>query len=145
MRLHETADTAGVAIAATEGMAKNFVKALMLSMTVLLAAAPTAHAQISVGIQIGTPPPAPRAYRVPPRPGPEFVWVEGYWYPQRGHYVWHNGYWTQPPYAGAYWVEPYYQQGRYFPGYWEAGNRRMAHDHRWDQSDRRDWRRGERR
>ena len=66
------------------------------------------------GITIGQPP-APRAYRVPPRPGRDFVWVEGYWYPQgKGkHYKWHDGYWTRPPFAGAYWVEPYYYRGQY--------------------------------
>src|SRR5258708_3214710 len=62
--------------------------------------ASTAHAQISFGIHIGEPP-APRAYRVPPRPGPDYVWVEGYQYPENGHYVWHDGYWTRPPYEGA--------------------------------------------
>src|SRR4029077_20133968 len=46
----------------------------------LLAGSP-AKAQVSFGIQIGEPP-APRAYRVPARPRGEFVWVEGYWYPQ---------------------------------------------------------------
>jgi len=72
----------------------------------LLFVASPAHAQISFGIQIG-PPPRPRVYRVAPRPGPEFVWVEGYWYPQWRSYKWENGYWTRPPYEGAYWVEPY--------------------------------------
>jgi hypothetical protein len=41
----------------------------------LLAPASTAHAQVSVGIRIGEPP-APRAYRVPGQPGPDYVWVE---------------------------------------------------------------------
>jgi hypothetical protein len=31
-------------------------------------------------------PPPPRVYRVRPRPGPAFVWVEGYWYPQGNRY-----------------------------------------------------------
>jgi hypothetical protein len=48
---------------------------------VLLASASAAQAQINFGIRIG-PPPAPRAYRVPPQPGPDYVWVEGYHYPQ---------------------------------------------------------------
>ena len=47
----------------------------------LLAPASAAHAQISFGIRIGEPP-AERAYRVPPQPGPDYVWVEGYRYPQ---------------------------------------------------------------
>src|ERR1700757_665226 len=78
-----------------------------------------AHAQISFGIRIGDPP-APRAYRVPPQPGPDYVWVEGYQYPENGRYVWHDGYWPRPPYPGAYWVEPYYQGGQYYQGHWEG-------------------------
>jgi len=88
----------------------------------LLFLAKPASAQISFGIQFGTPPPAPRAYRVAPQPGPDYVWVEGYWYPQGNRYRWHDGYWTRPPYAGAYWVEPYYVRGSYVAGYW-AGAR----------------------
>jgi hypothetical protein len=42
-------------------------------------------------------------YVVPAQPGPEFMWIDGYWYPQGGHYLWHDGYWSRPPYEGAYW------------------------------------------
>jgi hypothetical protein len=99
------------------------------------------HAQVSFAIQIGQPPP-PRVYHVAARPGPEFVWVEGYWYPQGRQYVWHDGYWTRPPYEGAYWVEPYYDGGRYMAGYWDTPRGRVEHDHRWDRErDRRDDRR----
>jgi hypothetical protein len=109
--------------------------------TALLAFAAPASAQVSVGITIGRPP-APQAYRVPAPPGPEYVWVEGYWYPQGKHYKWHDGYWTRPPFNGAYWVQPYYYSGRYYQGYWEDGRRHINHDHRWDNDhDRRDDRR----
>jgi WXXGXW repeat (2 copies) len=106
----------------------------------LLVPASAAHAQVSFGIRIGEPP-APRAYRVPRQPGPDYVWVEGYWYPQGSRYHWHEGYWTRPPYEGAYWVEPYYVGGRYFPGRWESRRGTLAHDHRWDRSRQRDDRR----
>ena len=105
--------------------------------TVILGAAATANAQISVGIRIGAPPP-PVAYRVPPRPGPDFVWVEGYQYPVGNHYKWHEGYWTRPPYQGAYWVQPYHTGGRYYVGHWEGAHGVVAHDHRWDKSRARD-------
>ena len=62
-------------------------------------------AQISVGIEIGAPPP-PRIVARPVVPGPGFVWVEGYWYPVGHHWKWHNGYWTRPPYPGAVWLCP---------------------------------------
>jgi hypothetical protein len=106
-------------------------------LTMVLAPAATAHAQISFGIRIGEPP-APRAYRVPPRPGPDYVWVEGYQYPERGHYKWHDGYWTRPPYQGAYWVEPYHTGGQYYAGHWEGARGNVAHDHRWDRSNQHD-------
>ena len=107
----------------------------------LFASASAAQAQgISFGIHIGEPPPE-RAYRVPPQPGPDYVWVEGYQYPQGSHYAWHNGYWTRPPYAGAYWVPPYYVGGRYYVGQWQGRQRSFAHDHRWDKSHQRDERR----
>ena len=108
----------------------------------LVALAPAAHAQISFDIQIGAPPPAPRAFRVPPQPGPDYVWVEGYWYPVNGQYRWHNGYWTLPPYPDAYWVAPYYQRNEYYTGHWEGDRGDVHHDHAWDQNRQRDerWR-----
>ena len=108
--------------------------------TVLLAPAAMANAQVNLGIRIGEPP-GPRAYRVSPRPGPEYVWVEGYQYPDRGRYRWHDGYWTRPPYEGAYWVEPYYVRGQYFAGQWEGRRGNFGHDHRWDRGRQRDERR----
>jgi hypothetical protein len=107
---------------------------------VLLAFAPAAHAQISFGLRFG-PPPAPRAYRVPPQPGPDYVWVEGYNYPEGSRYAWHDGYWTRPPYEGAYWVEPYHVNGQYFEGRWEGSRGAVRHDHGWDRGDQRDERR----
>ncbi len=121
------------------GVMRKLLQTIAISALFLIPAS-AAHAQVSFGIQIGDPPP-PRAYRVPPRPGPEYVWVEGYQYPQNGHYAWHNGYWTRPPYAGAYWVSPYYSSGHYYAGRWEDGRREMNHDHRWDKSKDRDWNR----
>jgi hypothetical protein len=105
--------------------------------TLLLAPAAAANAQVSFGIRIGEPPP-PRAYRVPPQPGPGYVWVEGYQYPERGQYKWHDGYWTRPPYQGAYWVDPYHGGGQYYDGRWEGDRGVVAHDHRWDKRRGRD-------
>lgn len=115
---------------------KNFIKALAISALFLTPAMP-AHAQVSFGFSIGTPP-APRVYRVPARPGPDYDWVEGYWYPQGKQWTWHNGYWTRPPYAGAYWVAPYYEGGRFYAGRWEGSRGYVDHDHRWDHNRARD-------
>ena len=50
--------------------------------TLLLGFVSAADAQITFDVRIGQPPPTPRAYHVPPPPGPDYEWVEGYWYPQ---------------------------------------------------------------
>ena len=116
---------------------KRILQAASIS-AVLLAFAPAAHAQVSFDVRTGPPPRAPRAYRVPPQPGPDYVWVEGYWYPVNGQYRWHNGYWTLPPYPDAYWVAPYYDRDQYVSGYWEGPRGDVHHDHRWDQARQRD-------
>src|SRR6202049_4155670 len=97
---------------------RSLLQTLAISILLLVPASP-ADAQVSFGIRLGEPPP-PRMYRVPRQPGPEYVWVEGYWYPQGSRYTWHEGYWTRPPYDGAYWAAPYYSQGRDFAGHWEG-------------------------
>jgi hypothetical protein len=115
---------------------KRLLQTLAISM-LLCGSAAVAQAQISFGVTIGQPP-APRAYRVPPQPGPSYEFVEGYWYPNGSHYKWHNGYWTQPPYAGAYWVAPYHTGGQYFAGRWEGKRGNIGHDHHWDKGKQRD-------
>ena len=122
---------------------KNLLRTLAVS-ALLLVPATAAHAQVSFGFRIGEPP-APRAYRVPPQPGPDYEWIEGYWYPDAGHYRWHDGYWTRPPYAGAYWVAPYHVGGQYYAGRWEGRRGYIDHDHRWDRGRQRDERREPRR
>ena len=118
---------------------RKLLQTLVVS-TLFLVPAATAQAQVSFGIHIGPPPPE-RAYRVPNRPGPEYVWVEGYQYPQGSSYKWHNGYWTRPPYEGAYWVAPYHSGGQYYAGQWEGSRGNLTHDHRWDRGRQRDDRR----
>jgi hypothetical protein len=120
---------------------KRILQAASIS-AMLLGLAPAAHAQVSFDVRIGTPPPAPRAYRIPPQPGPGYEWIDGYWYPVNGRYQWHNGYWTHPPYADAYWVAPYYGNGQYHTGHWEGGRGDIHHDHSWDQNRQRDERWG---
>lgn len=104
----------------------------------LLAGSYAANAQVAIGIRIGAPPP-PRVVAVlPAQPGPEFVWIGGYWYPVGGHYRWHEGYWSRPPYAGARWVGPRHDGERFYNGYWEGDHGRVEHDHRWDKDHDRD-------
>jgi len=108
-------------------------------LAIVLLAGGTLFGQVSIGIRIGPPPP-PRVLRVRPvAPGPDFFWVDGYWYPAGGRYRWHDGYWTRPPYAGARWIAPRHDGEQFFNGYWEGDRGRIEHDHRWDRErDRRD-------
>ena len=94
---------------------------------------------IDVGIRIGVPPPARVVVR-PVAPGPGYFWVDGYWFPDHGHYRWHDGYWTRPPYEGAHWVGPRHENGLYFNGYWEGSRGRVEHNHKWDRGRDRDYR-----
>ena len=110
----------------------------MLLALALLAVGSAASAQVSIGIRIG-PPPAPRVLRVqPPRPGADFVWVGGYWYPMGQKYTWHAGYWTRPPYARATWVAPHHDGAQFFQGYWSGDKGRIEHDHKSDRQKNRD-------
>jgi hypothetical protein len=118
-----------------------FLLTAILAAT-LLSAGSSANAQVSIGIRIGPPPP-PRVVRVlPRRPGAEWVWIEGYWYPVKRRYRWHPGYWTRLPYPGAHWVPPRYEGSEYFGGYWEGDRGRFEHDHAWDRDRNRDFDRG---
>src|SRR6516162_6108112 len=117
---------------------RNLVKAILLA-ALLLATGSVINAQISVGIVIAQPPPVRVAVVVPARPEPEFVWVEGYWYPVGNHYKWHEGYWTRPPYEGARWVGPHHDGDRYYAGYWEGNRGRVEHDHHSDHNRDRDF------
>jgi hypothetical protein len=109
-------------------------------MALLLVAGGTMFAQsrFSVGVNIGGPvvyaPGAAYNYR-PPCPGPEYVWIEGYY---DGYGNWIEGYWALPPYVGAYWVAPRLLSGRFFAGYWGGGRREWRREPRHEE--RRDFR-----
>ncbi len=110
-----------------------------LLVMMLLASGLASAAGISVGINIGPPPPL-RVERVRPvAPGPGYSWVQGYWYPVDGRYRWHDGYWTRPPYEGAVWVGPRHDGHQFFDGHWEGGRGRVEHDHQWDRDHDRDF------
>jgi hypothetical protein len=107
------------------------MKKLMFAslMVVMLLSCEPAFSQVSFGIRIGPPPPPRVVYVVPARPGPNYVWIDGYWHPHGKKYRWHNGYWTHPPYPGARWVAPRYDRQFYFEGYW-VGDRDRDRDYR---------------
>ena len=107
---------------------KSLITTALLA-SILLAGGSVFAAQVSIGIRIG-PPPRPRVvHLVPRRPGPEYVWIDGYWYVVKRRYQWHEGYWTRPPYARARWEGPRYEREMYFEGYWDGDRGRMEHKH----------------
>jgi hypothetical protein len=109
-------------------------------LALMLLGAASVFGQVSIGIRIGAPPP-PRVVRVTPRsPGPDYVWVGGYWYPVGSHYKWHDGYWTRPAYVGARWVPPRHDGERFYAGYWDGDHGRAEHDHHFDLDHDRDFR-----
>jgi hypothetical protein len=117
---------------------KTFLVTAILAAVFLSAGAP-ANAQVSIGIRIG-PPPAPHVVRVvPARPGPDWVWIDGYWFADGKRWRWHGGYWTRAPYPGARWIGPRYDGGQFFAGYWDGDRGRFDHDHRWDHDRDRDY------
>lgn len=67
-----------------------------------------ADAGVSIGVQIGTPPP-PAPYEMIPAPRPGFVWAPGYWTWDGYRYVWVQGRWmAQRPgyiYAPGMWIQ----------------------------------------
>jgi hypothetical protein len=119
---------------------KNFIMLTLLGLTVFSFGVQAASAaQVSIGIRIGPPPPPHVVYVAPASPGPEFVWVAGYWYPVGRNWRWHAGYWTRPPVAGVVWYAPRYEGGKYFAGYWVGERVQIAHDHHWDKHRDRDY------
>jgi hypothetical protein len=61
----------------------------------------------------------------PAAPGPQAVWVGGYWHWTGIQYAWIPGHWDAPP-PGATWSAPVYtaRDGRYFyeSGGWKPGD-----------------------
>ncbi len=81
---------------------------LMLAIVVL--AKPTiSSAQVAIGVTVTFAPPALPIYIQPLCPGPDYIWVPGYWAwdPDIGYY-WVPGTWVLAPFPGALWT----------PGYW---------------------------
>lgn len=56
-------------------------------------------------IAVGSEPPPPIVEQVVVSPGPEYIWVAGYWRWHHGHWEWARGHWDLPPRRGAFWVE----------------------------------------
>jgi hypothetical protein len=66
-------------------------------------------------------PPPLRHEVVIARPGPNHVWIKGYWHHTGEAWSWNDGCWSEPR-AHAHWVNARYQKvhggTRYTPGHW---------------------------
>ena len=89
---------------------------------------PPPSSEVNVGIIIGPPPPPRVVYLRPAAPGPEFVWIDGYWYPSGHRYLWHEGYWMRPPHDGYIWIAPRHDGREYFAGHWAEDPHHRHHD-----------------
>lgn len=56
-------------------------------------------------------------------PGPDYVWVAGYWAWDGFRWVWMPGQWVLPPCPGAIWIGGYWRGGVWSHGYWGRGYR----------------------
>ena len=84
--------------------------ALAIVLAVGAASPLTAIADVSVdmGVSVGYPPPLLPLDDQSPMPGPDYLWVPGYWAWGDDGYYWVPGFWVLPPFIGALWT----------PGYW---------------------------
>jgi hypothetical protein len=108
-------------------------KLKILAVALLAGGAMFAQPRVSIGVGVGGygpgyyPPPASAQY-MPPCPGPDYAWVDGYWVPRGGRNVWIAGYW-RAPYIGGYRVAPRYVGPRYYNSY-RAGDRHYGNSYR---------------
>jgi hypothetical protein len=82
----------------------------LLSVAMLTASTALADLSINIGIE-GPPPPPRQEVIVGVSPGPDFVWIGGYWDGSPGHYTWVGGRWDHPPHAHGQWYAPHWDKG----------------------------------
>lgn len=91
------------------------MKTKLLAMMILAGGSMFAQPRLSIGIGIGGHgngfyQPAPSyASNIPPCPGPDYTWVDGYWSQDYGRRTWVAGYWNRQPSRGGYEVAPRFE------------------------------------
>ena len=104
---------------------------LLCAFIALSPVAMPAAAQITINIDLGVAPPAPR-YEVVPAPRSGYAWAPGYWRWEQERHVWAQGRWIKAR-PGSYWVadrwEPRDGRHYYEPGHWKqkAKHKKVKH------------------
>jgi len=78
--------------------------------TAVVAVTPPPPSPLAGEIIVQTAPPPLRFEHRGPRPGHEYVWLNGYWVFRDGHHVWIAGHWDRPPHGRRVWVEPRWER-----------------------------------
>lgn len=67
-------------------------------------------------------PPPPQTEVIVERPGPQYVWIGGYWRPWNRRWIWNPGRWDRPHAGFSVWLPPTYEHRRdgwfYVEGRW---------------------------
>jgi hypothetical protein len=86
-----------------------FISSVLFSLLLGLPSASDAGTRVYV--RVGPPTPIVEVRSV--RPGPRYVWVNGYHRWDGRAYVWSPGRWVVPPRAHAVWVAPRWSHNRH--------------------------------
>jgi uncharacterized membrane protein len=99
-------------------LSRNVLAAVVAAASLLAAGSASANVYIRIA------PPAPRHEVIieRDRPGPDHVWVPGYWNWNGTEYVWAGGRWDLPPRPHAHWVPGHYRHHRRHGYYWIPGH-----------------------
>jgi hypothetical protein len=96
--------------------------ALLTTLAACVEPVPVYREPPPVMMRVPGPPPEAIVERLPPPPGPDYVWQQGHWRFENGQYVWRPGHYVlRPPHAGewipAHWVQ---REGAWYfvEGHW---------------------------
>src|SRR5437773_12473284 len=81
-----------------------FILSLLLAAGILAIPIPS-QAQVAVGISVRIGPPVLPVYAQPICPGPDYIWVPGYWAYGDDDYFWVPGTWVLAPVPGLLWTQ----------------------------------------
>jgi len=123
---------------------KNRFSILVIPAALVLFSGTPASAQVRIGLDFGAvqvrispdAPPRPRWEQQPHRPGPNHVWIQGYWDRRGNQWAWAPGRWEEPAQRDSYWIRPQYRNEggayRYEPGRWSHQRMEEGEDYnRW--------------